>query len=355
MDSIIANGVPYDLKSFKALMTSRIEKSQEKLLTSWYPAMMNVLYQSGKKKGWTSISNDRVESFFKTVSLILADQVRHIIWHSALEFIAMFDLSTLRRTAGLENSHGVLFLVKMVLDENKIRLDPHVTEIQSTAETLLEAIFTAADSIPKLETQLFTLGQTSSARNGITPVKSELCLHIDFENTYPSFVADIRKKLKTNLNKLLEAPVSYLRDFDKHNSLISNNCQNDVTLFLSADKSQDSLMEEVKKYRNVATHQVLSGYPLLVNFSLVELQCAEFLQSLSERAIGLSVRITESLGIVNRASNAEIVKMFEELTKNITAVPSNVEEMVALKKFMDYSRVATLKKLDDSVSEAKKR
>lgn len=338
-------------------MSGKIEKSHEKLLTTWYPAILNIFYQGSQKKEWTSIPNDRLESFFRTVSLLLADQIRHIVRHTALDFLAIFDTASLQNYPGLENARGVSFTMKMVLDEARIRLDPSVIDIQGTIEALLDSIFVAADSIPNIETQLFTTAQIPISANkvGLNPVKADQCIKVAFEETYPEFVADTRRILRMRVSKLLEAPVIYMGEFDRHKSLIGTGSEIDVTEFLSVDRTQDAMMEEVKRYRNVASNQILAAYPFVMHFPMVELQCADFITNLSERAVGLSIRIVEKMGASNRALNAEIIKSFEAMAKSIATVPANVEEMVALQTYIDTTRSVTIKTLEEQVEEAKKK
>ncbi len=356
IEPIVLKGSSYDLKTFKNQMASRIEKAHEKLLTTWYPAILNIFYQGSKRKEWTSIPNDRLEAFFRTVSLLLSDQIRYIVEKSALDFVALFDTAALQKYPGLENAHSVSFSMKMVLDDTKIRLEPSTADIQSTIEGLLDTLFVAADSIPKVETQLFTNGQnTNSTKAGITPVKQDQCIRVSFEETFPEFVAQTRKKLREKLSKLLEAPVLYTNEFDKHKSLVTKTAENDVTDFLGTERTQEVMMEEVKKYRTMASNQILSGYPFVAQFPLVELACSDFITALSERAVALSMRIVEKMGASNRAANAEIIKAFEEMAKMVTGIPQNVEEMVTLQKYMDSARNATLRNLEEQVDEAKKK
>ncbi|KAJ3371980.1 Dynein heavy chain 7, axonemal [Kappamyces sp. JEL0680] len=356
IEPIVLKGGSYDLKTFKNQMTSRIEKSHEKLLTTWYPAVLNVFYQGSKRKEWTSIPNDRLEAFFKTISLLMSDEIRYIVHQSALDFVAMFDTASVQTYAGLENAHGICFSMKMVLDDTRIRLEPSNADIQGTVEALLDSIFTAADGIPKVETQLFATGQTAtSTKAGVNPVKPDQCIKVAFEETFPETVAKIRKTLRDRLAKHLDAPVLYLNEFDKHRSLVIRQAENDVADFLAIERSQEAMMEEVKKYRNLASNQIFAGYPFVVQFPLVELSCSEFITALSERAVALSMKVVEKMGSSNRSANAEIIKVFEEMARKVTSPPETVEEMVSLQKYIDGARSNLLRNLEEQVDEAKKK
>ncbi|KAJ3254160.1 Dynein heavy chain 7, axonemal [Boothiomyces macroporosus] len=351
IEPIVTKGT-FELKTFKNVVTQRLEKAGEKLMTTWYPTILNVFYQGSKRKEWTSIPNDRMESFFRLVSLLLADQIRYIVEKSALEYLDLFDHSENK----FQHISGkpVNFLIRMVLDDTKIKLEPSVLEIQSTVESLLDLIFTTADKIPKIETQLFATGQTVTTNRMLNNVKPDQCIRVAFEETFPAFVSQIRKTLKDRVSKLLEAPVLYLADFDKHKSLITRASDFDVTEYLSSDKSYDSMMDEVKKFRNIGNN-ILCSFPFIVNFPMIELHCNEFITSLSDRAVYLSNRIIEKMGIDNRNINQEIILAFEEMAKRITSMPNNVEEMCNLQKYIDTSRNTTLKALEEQVDDSKKK
>ncbi|KAJ2994003.1 Dynein heavy chain 7, axonemal [Globomyces sp. JEL0801] len=357
IEPIVTKGGSYELKAFKLMILQKLEKAHEKILTSWYPAILNIFYQGSHKKEWTSIPNERMEGFFRTISLLLADQIRQIVEQSANDFIALFDLATLQSHSELSHPKAVSFAVRMVLDDSKIRLEPSVIEIQSTIEHLLDCVFTAADKIPKIETQLFASGQTvvSSTRTGINPVKPDQCIRVVFEETYPQIVASSRKLLKDRLTKLLEAPIYYLAEFDKQKALISRASDVDVTDFLETEKPQEQMMDEVRKFRNIASNQIISAYPYVVQFHLVELYCADFINALAERAIHLSNRIIDKMGADFRATNTEVINTFEDMAKKITTMPTNVEEMCALQKFIDNSRNVSMKNLEEIVDESKKK
>lgn len=87
----------------------------------------------------------------------------------------------------------------------------------------------------------------------------------------------------------------------------------------------------------------------------MELHCEDFLNSLSERAIALSNRVLEHLNTIFRADCNRIAASFEEISRKTLTAPNNVEEMVALQKFIDETRSVTMRSLEEAVDEAKKR
>ncbi|KAJ3027401.1 Dynein heavy chain 7, axonemal, partial [Rhizophlyctis rosea] len=198
MESIVGKGGSFDLKAFKSMFLGRLEKAGERLMTSWYPATLNIFYQSSKRSEWSLIPTSRMEPFFRTITCILGDQLRHIVRESLRDFCTLFDGNPTTIPKTYPTGSGVSFSVRLVLEDQKYKFDPPLSEIQTTVEQLFDALLTAADRIPKIETQLFSTGQSSltTTRAGMMNVKPEQCIRVAFEGTYPGIVRGLREGLR---------------------------------------------------------------------------------------------------------------------------------------------------------------
>ncbi|KAJ3048328.1 Dynein heavy chain 7, axonemal, partial [Rhizophlyctis rosea] len=112
---------------------------------------------------------------------------------------------------------------------------------------------------------------------------------------------------------------------------------------------------EVKKWRNYANVQIHSAYPFVLYFPLVELHCDEFIAALSDRAMTLANRVLDKMAEDNKGKVSGVITQFEEIANKVLTMPNNVEEMVGLQKFIDHTRTVTMRGLEDSVEDAKKR
>ncbi|TPX60044.1 hypothetical protein PhCBS80983_g02063 [Powellomyces hirtus] len=356
LESVLVKGGAYELKAFKTMITQRFEKSHEKLMTSWYPAMLNVFYQGTKRDEWSAISADKIEVFFRTVSFILANQLRLIVHDSLDEFVSLFDGDTHATARNFEGGHPVSFILQLALEDNKIAFTPPAKEILTTVHSLFDTLLVAADRVPKIETQLFSTGlNVTSTRAGIMNLKPEQCIRIAFAETYPDLVREARTKLNDVITRRFLAPQAYTQEFDKHKALITGAAEQEVKAFLANEPTSEQLMQEVKRYREMASAKLHSAYPFVVQFPLFELQCEEFINALSARATDLSNVILEHMGTTFRQDCNNITLSFENISKSMLTVPSNVEEMVALQKLIDNTRTVTMRSLEESVDEAKKR
>ncbi|KAJ3012302.1 Dynein heavy chain 7, axonemal [Thoreauomyces humboldtii] len=356
LEAIFTKPGAYEIKAFKTAMTQRFEKAHEKIMTSWYPAMLNVFYQGTKRNEWSAISSEKIEVFFRTVSFILASQLRSIVRGSLDDFLLIFDGDTSATAKRFEGGQPVTFILNLVLDDNKISFEPHVRDLLSTIDGLFDALLIAADRIPKIETQLFSTGQNvTSTRAGIMNLKPEQCIRVAFAETFPVVVREARARLNEVITKRFMVPQAYTQEFDKHRALITGSAEAEVRAFLAGEPTSEQLMSEVKRYREMASNKIHSAYPFVVRFPLLEVQCEEFINALSDRATDISNLILDHLRATFRQDCNQITLSFEGISKSMLTAPSNVEEMVTLQKFIDSTRNVTMRSLEESVDEAKKR
>ena len=272
-------------------------------MSSWYPATLSIFYEGAKRREWSSIPTERMETFFKTISLIMGDQLRYIVKKSIQEFLAL--IASKPFTPG-DNAKTLSFSVRLVLEENKIVFEPTLSEIQNTVEGILDALLLVADRIPKVETQLFSQGQASYGGNKAltSNLKPEQCIPVAFETTFPRIVSGAKETLKASLTSTLQAPSNYLAVYDKLKSLITKSAYTDVDNFLAEEAPIDKFMDEVKKYRAQAT-TVSCAYARVAIMPLIELQCEELIGDLSNRSLELSEKILGTMAVKNSEINSQ--------------------------------------------------
>jgi dynein heavy chain, axonemal len=206
---------------------------------------LNVFYQGSKKSEWSSIPTENMEPFFRTVSLILADQIRHIVEESVKDFLLMLSGNVVLASKRTENGKPLTFLIKLALEDGKIKMDPSFQEVQITVETLFDMLLVAADRVPKIETQLFSNGTAAALPNRIGAINSkpDQCIKIAFETSLARFVEISRLSLKNSMNRLFEAPLHYISEFDKHRALINRSAELDLLEFLKTEPTHDRMAE----------------------------------------------------------------------------------------------------------------
>lgn len=320
--------------------------------------MLNVFYKSSRKQEWLSVKGTQLEAFFRTVTLILTDQLRLLVKQCALDFIALFDGLETSERFKIADAQPISFLLKPAIAGTSTVFEPSISEVSSVVMSLLEAIFESIDKIPRVESQLFSNGAqqiSSNTRAGINIVPAEQCIHLDFKQTYPEFCTTAREKLQRLIDVQLEAPQSYLAEFDKHASLIDRQADLQVDMFIKENNPLDRMMDEVRRFKTLGTMQILTAYPFTVHFPLVELKCGDYIKELSDRAIALSTVILDKIISDVRAENQALIDKFATMARTLTTMPTNVDEMVALQKYTETLRDKTLSKMDEQVDDAKRK
>ena len=310
LDAILLKGSAFELKAFKTMLTMKFEKAHEKLMTGWYPSILNVFYQGSKKDKWMLISPDRIQAFFRMISFIIADQLRQLIHLSLKDFVDVFDGGIGNESRMIENGQPVSFIARIILEDVDVKLEPSMNEIQSTVENFVDQLLVSVDRIPKIETQLFSnmANVNTNSKGALSLLKPEYCINVAFESTFPGFVKENKTRLSRALSRQLNLPILYLKEFDKHKSIIDKSSQEEVSEFLKIEQPQERYMEEIKKWRSMASTSIISAHPYTVYFRLVELHCDEFLNCLADRANFNASKILDKLSIENR--NASQVYIF---------------------------------------------
>jgi len=199
------------------------------------------------------ISPDKSEAFFKTISLIMSDQLRFIVNKSIEDFVLLFECDRNKLVKRIPNAVPPLFIIKLQLDDNKIVFDPSLDDIHSTIISLFNQMIVSANNIPLIETQLFKNGNSNSinsnSRNEFLQIKSEFNIKVDFEQTYPKIIQSNKEKLNEYLTILLKEPEEYLNEFNDHIGLINKSEEEYVDEFLAQEHTHDELMK-VKRLKN---------------------------------------------------------------------------------------------------------
>jgi len=195
------------------------------------------------------ITPDKSEAFFKTISLIMSDQLRFIVNKSIEDFVLLFECDRNKFVKRIPNAAPPLFIIKLQLEDNKIIFEPSLDDIYSTIVSLFNQMIVSANNIPLIETQLFRNGNSNSfnsnSRNEYLQVKSELNLKVEFEQTYPQIVQNNKEKLNEYLTRLLKKPEEYLNEFNNHIDLINKNEEAYVDEFLAQEHTHDELMKVI--------------------------------------------------------------------------------------------------------------
>lgn len=199
-----------DLKTFKSHIHQMLEKAYDDMLTTWFPAIMNIFYLENQKKNKTT----KIDTLFQLTGYILSDQLRQMIQ------VAMLDLVNLFKR---DSKEYLAFQIKMCLETKSIQFTPSRDDITTTIMSCFDLLLTALDKIPKPETQLFvTNGSvTKNPRAALSQILITQCVPVKFLETYPEFYKTTRAELLSILEENSIAISKFASTFIKHGSYIT--------------------------------------------------------------------------------------------------------------------------------------
>ena len=198
--------------------------------------MINLFYQGSKSNEWTQIRAEKMESFFKTVSFLIATFLRGIIRDSIQDFAELFQSSFSLKKYG-DLSKSPMYYVRLVCIDQKICFEPSFNDLDMCIEMLLDRLITAVDNIPKLETQLFS---TNSKKGNTSP---DNFISVGFNDYYSDEVTETKRNIKRNLQHFFHEAEEYVPTFNAEKSLLTNEAEDDVDRLLNMTSELEPLIE----------------------------------------------------------------------------------------------------------------
>ncbi|KXS15928.1 hypothetical protein M427DRAFT_111568 [Gonapodya prolifera JEL478] len=333
----LASQEAVDLKAWKGGALQGMERAFERIMGSWYPAVISLFT---KELSWKLLSSDRIDPFFNVVANILRDQLRDCVRASAN---ALVDLFT---ALGAPNNSATppKFTVRVVISASGPSFEPNLDELRATVLSLYDTALVALDRVPRPE-------------HRVIPAKyrTERFLSTEFAATFPVEVQEARAGLSKALGLMTEEVRGYASVYTKYSGLWDGSFEQEVDAFLQQNKGAEAVMQEVVRLHQVASIDISCGFPHLVHFPVIVLDCQSAVVELAQRAERLASRVMAQFSDDNRRLNQTLSQKFQEIVERLVRPPSNVEEMVELQKFMDTIRSTKLRALEEEIEDAKKR
>lgn len=361
---LVTRSQPQDLRSFKIFMVQRFEKAAEKMLVSYYPALISLfITNAGRPTNWSKLQGARLAPFFKTVRLLMAEQLRSIVRRSVADFMFLFTANAAQVTKRFVEGKPLTFLNKLELDEATatVRYLVPMGDIQTTVAALFEKLLTCLDRLPVLETQLFVLNSGTTMpdifnRASIASLGKNDTIPVNFEGTFPNWVREQRQLLHAHLSKELAEPLVYLGEFDRHANLFNKKSETAVNDLLATEPLPlDGVVNMVKVLRKQTVDQILCHYPHVLTYHLVTVHLEDWIKYLASVGHGLVERLMQAAAAENRKKNEVAIKKYEQLAEQLLQMPQCVEETVKLESALEEVKAGSCKDLEQSLTEAKKR
>ncbi|KAK4472821.1 hypothetical protein MN116_004037, partial [Schistosoma mekongi] len=368
-----------ELSVFQNICVKHIDVAKEKLLRNWLNEIQSIFYHANKRK--LVPSNDepmRLEAFYRCAATLMTENLQN------LGLISMLDYKTFtcQASINLTGQQHPGFIIRLVLDENMVKFEPSIEDIESILLNVFDDMHKVIQSIPRIETRLYSDWQT------------------DNTTLHPIILDDIIHEYKYEVKKMLsmeiKGPESHVREYDKYQFLINKQAEQNVELLLNPlvqeltiqdvvsnnddiednfdgnnELEEDISLKDVIDKKSIGpsfeelTRELLKFNRLIkkiqyesrrtIRLGLFEIHCDELIHSLTKRAENLSNRILERILEDHRIMNRNLIKEYELISAKALTVPVDISHMMQINEFVNHTEKVTMNDLERELDNSKDR
>ena len=175
----------------------------------------------------------------------------------------------------LEDPKNVPYIfVELVYEQNQMRFLPNYVTLEATLISVLDKIFETATSVPTIQSWV----EATDFDFCDTAVDEEL-------------MTIAKRTVRANASHYFQGAVDHLSEYKaKYEYLIDGRAAEEVSRFVAADKDFEDFVEEIAKYRAIASE--ILRLPALKQFPMIRLDCEELKRGLAKETGNLAqVRI----------------------------------------------------------------
>ncbi|KAJ1540223.1 Dynein heavy chain 3, axonemal, partial [Nowakowskiella sp. JEL0078] len=219
--SLFASSVlPMTIDDFQTILKNQCLTFKNKLLKEWLPVVANMFFTT-KEQWYNVIAGScldpdlgyiKLDSFFKSVSAIMSNQLWSLVVHSLEDFENFFS-----KFANF-NSDISVFTVRLTISGAQVKFDPPLADLESMIISILEEMVSAVHEIPRIETKLFTSLQGEP-------------LFLSAMNVDDDRIAEGRN-VRSIVSKNTFAPQKHLQSYDKYKAVLTHKAEKRIDEFL---------------------------------------------------------------------------------------------------------------------------
>ncbi|ESP01004.1 hypothetical protein LOTGIDRAFT_225521 [Lottia gigantea] len=316
-----------DFERLKNDVTLDLERSEEKLLNSWYPKIINIF---ANRDNFRNVTGDKLESFYSSIATLVSNQLKELLVRTIDTFVDLFE----------EDNRLKLPILKMELtfDENKMQFYPPSEELEETILYVVNRITKTMQSVPTISSWLS--GGSSVSHTDVSVAKHILDSAI--------------VRIKERVAYYFEAPLQHLQSFvDRYDYIINGEALKEIHAYMEQEHSFDEYTEYIERFRNLATE--IMGLPSIEHFDMIRLNCEDLKIGLAKAARGLADELLSRVSADHRSENESICKEFKELMERALKEPETSEELMEMLTFVGQARTLGMIKLNERIKESKDR
>ncbi|XP_060544998.1 dynein axonemal heavy chain 12 [Pantherophis guttatus] len=318
---------PIECESLQNDVSIKCLKTEEKILNTWYPRVINLFT---RKEALEGVKPDQMDSFYNCVATLMSNQLKELLKRSVEAYVKLFDLEDQRWLP--------LFRMELTFDDEKMDFYPSFHDLE---ETILCIITLISQTLQNVQTIHSWLGGT----NIVTTIDTELPDHVI---AWASSV--LRRAIDENLKGAKAHFDSYV---EKYGWLVDGAADDRIKTFIAEEHSFDEYAELIDEFLNLSTE--IMSLPMIAHFSMVRLDCDDLKQGLCEKAKSFAYKLLDLLAYNHREENNKICNEFENIKERALKVPETTEEMMESIAFIDKAKTIGIQKLYERIKECQRR
>uniref|UniRef100_A0A8D0GGB1 Dynein heavy chain 12, axonemal n=1 Tax=Sphenodon punctatus TaxID=8508 RepID=A0A8D0GGB1_SPHPU len=326
LSSIRAKG-PTDCESLKNDVSITCVKTEEKLLNTWFPKVINLFT---RKEALQGVKSDKLDSFYNCVATLMSNQLKELLRRTVEAYVKLFDLEDQRWLP--------LFKMELTFDDEKMEFYP-------SFEDLEEAILFIVTQISQTLQNVQAIHSWLAAGATVTTVDTELPDHV---------IAWAQSTLKRAVKENLKGPREHFENYvDSYGWLVDGTAAERIKQFEAEEHSFDEYADFIDEFLSLAKE--IMSLPLLANFPMVRLDCDDLKQGLADKAKSIANMLLERIVADHRDENEMICKEFEMIKEHALKVPETTEEMMEMIEYVEKAKTTGIQQLLVRIKECHRR
>ncbi|XP_039204063.1 dynein heavy chain 12, axonemal isoform X3 [Crotalus tigris] len=318
---------PIECESLQNDVSIKCLKTEEKILNTWYPRVINLFT---RKEALEGVKPDQMDSFYNCVSTLMSNQLKELLKRTIEAYVKLFDLEDQRWLP--------LFRMELTFDDEKMDFYPSFPDLE---DTILCIITLISQTLQNVQTIHSWLGGT----NIVTTIDTELPDHV---------IAWASSVLKRAINENLKGAKAHFNSYvEKYGWLVDGAADDRITKFIAEEHSFDEYAELIDEFLNLSTE--IMSLPMIAHFPMVRLDCDDLKQGLCEKAKSFAYKLLDLLACNHREENNMICNEFETIKERALKVPETTEEMMESIAFIDKAKTIGIQKLYERIKECQRR
>uniref|UniRef100_A0A8C4YH30 Dynein heavy chain 12, axonemal n=1 Tax=Gopherus evgoodei TaxID=1825980 RepID=A0A8C4YH30_9SAUR len=318
---------PIDCESLKNDVSLNCSKTEEKLLNTWYPRVINLFT---RKEALEGVKSDKVDSFYNCVATLMSNQLKELLRRTVEAYVKLFDPEDKRWLP--------LFKMELTFDDEKMEFYPSLQDLE---EAILFIVTRIGQTLQNVQTvHSWLAGGATTAT-----LDTELADHV---------IAWASSTLKRAIQANLEGPKEHFERYvERYGWLVDGTADTRIESFEAEEHSFDEYTAFIDEFLSLAKE--IMSLPLLAHFPMVRLDCDDLKQGLTDKAKSFANILMERIVANHIAENEKICKEFETMKERALKVPETTEEMMEMIAYVEKAKTAGIQELLIKIKECQRR